>query len=436
MKVVLIVVSAFKPAMVADMQRARQLAWTMEEFGWQVEVLAPHPSEVRPDIIDDTSDGFFREDVPIFFFRSRMKWLWRLLGVKSLTWRTLVPLYRAGSRLLRSRRFDLIYFSTTSFPYFALGPVWKARFKIPFIVDYHDPWCPLQPRRLRASVKLRISVFAGRHLERSVISAAAGVVSVSPSYLRVLSERYGKKEPACLKKERAAVIPFGVLPQDFARIRSGTHPDGMPQRNHIVYVGAGGDVMRTSFMFLCRVLSQLNEIGDVSIGSFLVELFGTEAGWREGDPCTLSEIAARQGLSELVYEDPRRVSYGRSLELLMGAHGALILGVDDEGYIPSKLFSYSWSGKPLLAVVRRYSFAYHIFEANPRLGDVLWFDDGGGMEMSDAVLVAKKFLLAVKEGLVTDRLTEIRPYTAASMAGKHAALFDRCSLSAGVSRGA
>ena len=38
---VLLVTSSYAPTMIADMQRARQLAWQLPEAGWQVEILCP-----------------------------------------------------------------------------------------------------------------------------------------------------------------------------------------------------------------------------------------------------------------------------------------------------------------------------------------------------------------------------------------------------------
>ncbi len=41
---VLIVTSTYAPAMIADMHRARHLAWELPKLGWQVEILAPDVS--------------------------------------------------------------------------------------------------------------------------------------------------------------------------------------------------------------------------------------------------------------------------------------------------------------------------------------------------------------------------------------------------------
>ena len=54
--------------------------------------------------------------------------------------RALAGLSALGSRLLARRPFDVVFFSTTVFPAMALGPIWKRRFRIPYALDFQDPW--------------------------------------------------------------------------------------------------------------------------------------------------------------------------------------------------------------------------------------------------------------------------------------------------------
>ena len=52
---VLIVTSTYAPAMIADMHRARQLAWELPKLGWQVEILTPDVSYQPASCRDDDS---------------------------------------------------------------------------------------------------------------------------------------------------------------------------------------------------------------------------------------------------------------------------------------------------------------------------------------------------------------------------------------------
>ena len=86
-----------------------------------------------------------------------------------------------------------------------------------------------------------------------------------------------------------------------------------------------------------------------------IKIYGTNPFWRQGERRYLQSIAEEMGLSGLVIEQPKRVSYQRSLALAKGADGLLVLGVDDPNYQPSKLHTYLATGLPLLILAREGS---------------------------------------------------------------------------------
>lgn len=418
---VLIVVSAFKPAMIADMQRARMLAWELPKLGWDVEVLTPGASEVRPDIVENDSAEFFPPDVPIHTVGSFAKPLWNLLGSRTHTWRTLVPMYLKGRRLLQSGRFDLVYFSTTTFVYFALGARWWRKLHVPYVTDFHDPWRKEDRKSVRWRSRLAQSL--ANRLERSAVVNAAGLVAVSPPYIESLRRRYEADKPAWLAADRHAVVPFGALQSDLT-IAARTRETSGEIAVH--YVGAGGLIMRQSFELICNALAALRASGNSLIDRLRIRLFGTTYGWKVGDPKHLESIAQRAGVGDLVVENPERVSYRRSLELLLDADGVLILGVDDSGYMPSKLFAYALSGKPLLASLRRDSPAFAHFQEQPNLGHAIWFDSHERMPSAEAADVMNRFLQEASSRRTFDRSTALEPFLAPAMARRHAELFDAC----------
>ena len=149
-------------------------------------------------------------------------------------------------------------------------------------------------------------------------------------------------------------------------------------------------------------------------------------GWRVGDLRHLAELARKYGVSDLVSEHPKWVSYRRSLELLLESDGALILGVDDTGYMPSKLFSYALSGKPLLASLRRDSPAFAQFQSSPELGHALWFDKVVEMPTVDAMKILNDFIQEVVARKKFNRRAMLEPFLASTMALRHAQLFEAC----------
>jgi glycosyltransferase involved in cell wall biosynthesis len=415
--------------MIADMHRARQLAWELPSLGWDVEVLAPNASYQLSSCVDDDSAEFFSPGGVIHFVPQRWSSLFERVGLRSIGWRAIIPMLHEGNKLFGDGDFDLIYFSTTQFPLFLLGPLWKRRFGVPFVLDFHDPCYrqgPPAPVWARPSIKHLISRWISKYVESYATIGASGLIAVSPNYIDVLRRRYLHARPDWLDPRRNAVIPFGALPFDLDEVTSRlTSRDQTNEpKARIVYVGAGGPIMLRSFSFLCSVLSYLRQRLPELLEGISIELYGTLLGWRTGDQKHLIELARSQKLADVVREYPGRVSYRRSLELLVGSDGALILGVDDVGYMPSKLFTYALSGKPLLAAVREEGPAFAQFRRNPELGHALWFRESETMQLADAAVVVTAFLRDVIARRNSDRRAMLESFLARRMAECHADLFE------------
>jgi hypothetical protein len=419
--------------MTADMQRARQLAWELPKLDWEVEILCPDESYQRSPYVDNDSLLFFSPTASIHFVKAFYSAIFSTIGIGSIGWRALIPMLRAGRKLLKTRRFDLIYFSTTQFPLFLLGPIWQRWFGIPYVLDFQDPLYQesnTHPVWTKPSIKHAIANCLSKYVESWSTLSASGIISVSPNYCITLLRRYESKKPAWLGADRVAVIPFGVCSYDLEETsRSRAHEieeAGRPVR--IVYVGVGGPIMRRSFTLICRALSQARLQHPELVENIKIELYGTMLGWKEGDPCELENIAREQGVSEFVKEYPSRVTYRRSVELLLDCDGALVLGVDDVGYMPSKLFSYALSGKPLLASLHADGPAVAQLQNTPGLGHVLWFNESDEMVAADAENVMKQFLEEVVARRNFDRRAMLEPFLAATMAHRHVKLFEACLL--------
>jgi hypothetical protein len=426
---VLIVVSAYHPAVVADMHRARMLAWELPGAGWDVEVLTPAASEIRADVIEPESTPFFPPTIPVHEVGSTAREFFEWLGSRTHAWRTLWPVYQRGCELLRTGRFDLVYISTATFVYFALGSHWRRKFGVPYVLDFHDPW--VKEVRTEATVgrgwRGQLLRQIEHRLERSAVRAAAGLVAVSPHYVEALSARYASLSPPWLARGRHEVIPFGAMERDFDEARRCARPVHLDPTETktiaLIYVGAGGTLMARSFRLICCTLASLRHAGNPLVNRVRISLFGTMYGWQEGSPKILYDIAARESVRELVHESPQRVSYRAGLEILLAADGALILGVDDAGYMPSKLFSYALSGKPLLAALRRESPAYAHMQRSA-LGHVLWFDGGSDMPAREAGAIVGAFLEEAAARKSFNRIPALGPNLAPAMAARHAELFN------------
>ena len=428
---VLIVTSSYAPTMIADMQRARQLAWELPKLGWEVEVLGPSTEYQPGTCVDQDSIGFFSPDARIHYVPEMWPRLFRIAGIRSIGWRALLPMRLLGKRLLQQKHFDLIYISTAHFPLFLLGSMWQRQFGVPYVLDLHDPlykegsrhpvWA--QPR-----LKHRVSNVLTKHLEEHVVTSAKGLIAVSPNYIDTLCQRHGAKQPAWSLPGRCDAIPFSALPRDLCEaavgLVSNSERNGPPYR--IVYVGVGGSVMARSFSLFSRALSRLRMRSSSLCEGIRVELFGTMLGWQPGETLDLADIATKWGVGDLVRENPGRLSYRRSLEVLLQSDGALIFGVEDAGYMPSKLFGYALSGKPLLATLHREGPAFSMFQSIRDLGHALWIGQNVDMPLEEAMNVLETFLREVVARKIFDRCMNITPYLTPAMARRHRELFEAC----------
>src|SRR5262249_18579930 len=160
----------------------------------------------------------------------------------TIGWRALLPLWLAGNQLLAIKRFDLIYITTANYPLFMLGRLWRRRFGTPYILDLHDP--PYRESSNRPSwaqprLKHRVNSAISKRVEAQFITAAQGLVSVSPNYINEIRRRHEVRRPAWLSPGRSSVIPFSAFPQDLREAAAGivtkTNKEGPPYL--IVYVG-------------------------------------------------------------------------------------------------------------------------------------------------------------------------------------------------------
>jgi hypothetical protein len=179
------------------MHRVRLLLPYLFQQGIQADVLAVEAGQVAAPLDLWLAAGL-PKDVPIHRVRAlKLGWA-KIPGLGQLSRRALSALRRKGNLLLREGVFDLVYFSTTVFGVHLLGPEWKRKFGVPFVMDYQDPWVNDYYRshpRVRppgGRLKYAIMDWLHRRAEPQVLAACSGITSVSAAYPKQLIERYDR----------------------------------------------------------------------------------------------------------------------------------------------------------------------------------------------------------------------------------------------------
>lgn len=355
---VLIVSPHFPPVNAPDHQRVRMALPYLREFGWEAAVLA-----VRPEDVEATPDPDLSRTVPSDITVNRVPAvspkITRLFGLGSLAIRSLPFLWSRGNEILKSK-FDLIFFSTTLFPVTALGPYWRKRFGIPYVLDFQDPWLSDYHKRNGASEppggrrKYALSQRLARRLEPRVVREARHIISVSPAYPKVLQQRY----PG-LADSRFTVLPFGAPELDFELLERRPMPqtifNAQDGYTHWVYVGRGGKDMAFALRAFFRALGKVRAKNPFQWNKLRIHFIGTDYAPLGYGRKTIHPVAEECGVGDLVDEFPQRIPYFEGLACLRDATALIIPGSDDPGYTASKIYPNILAHKPLLGIFNQRS---------------------------------------------------------------------------------
>jgi hypothetical protein len=424
---VLIVSPHFAPINAADMQRTRLALPYLRATGWEPVVLAVAPDMVEGGVNEPLLEQTYPADIRVIRVRGIRPGATRWAGIGSLWLRCGRALRAAGEKLLGAEKFDLVFFSTTQFDAFMLGPRWKARFGVPYVLDYQDPWINDYYRRTGTPppggwLKFGFGQWRARRNEPSALREASGVVCVSGAYGAAFAGMY-----PWFKGSDATVIPFGAAQQDFATAR-GHRPadplvdfgDGMC---HLVYAGRCGPDMSTSLSVLFGAFRDFLAASPEEARRVRFHFIGTDYAPRPFGRDWAVPIAARFGVEAFVHEHCYRVPYFDALYYLIHADALVCLGSNDPTYSASKIFPYILAARPMLMILHDKS-PYSAISEELHCGLRFTFDERTDMERLQQDVAKSWFLDGGMRRLSEPAADALRQYTAEGMTAKIARLFD------------
>jgi len=290
----------------------------------------------------------------------------RRFGLGNVGLRALPSLLKHGTRLLRSEKFDLIFFSNTQFVTFPLGRLWKSWFGVPYVIDIQDPWRTDYYERKNSrdppgGWKYQFARLQAWLLEEWTYRRVNGVISVSPSYLDELGSRYN-----FFSSIPAEVIRFGASREDFVHVAKQELARPLFDRSHgeihLLYTGASGPVMPHSLTVLFDGLRRYREKFPEKANLLRFHFVGTSyVAPGSGQPSVLP-VAEACGVVDLVREIPHRIGHLEALRWQQQADVLLLPGSSDLAYSPSKLYPYFLTGRPILGLVFRNSVMENLLD--------------------------------------------------------------------------
>lgn len=349
MKRVLIVSPHFPPVDAVDMHRVRHGVNFYRDHGWQPTVLCVRPEQAGRSLVPDLLRTV-PEDIEVHAVDALPLSLTQRFGVRALGLRTLRAVYAAGNALLARGGYDLVFFSTTSFPLMPLGRLWKKKHGVPYVLDIQDPWASdYAGKGKRRGAKHSLMRAINRKLEQWTVPSASGIIAVSAGYVDELRDRY---EP--LRSRPARAIPFGFLPLDFEVANEAPLPALLRIAGkgglRGVYMGALDGAMDQAL----RVLLKGWQLGAEKYGEPFssMKMFFVGTSYANGAlaKAMVLPLASELGIRDVCYEQPERVPYFESLAGLLSADFLILPIRDSGGYVPSKLFPLLFLEKPIVAI--------------------------------------------------------------------------------------
>jgi len=430
---VLIVSPHFPPINAADHQRVRMSLPYFEEFGWEPHVLTVHPNYVE-GVQDPRLEQTVPDNIAIICTGALSVNYTRRIGLGSLGLRCLPYLLRAGNQILVKQKFDLVYFSTTMFPVMALGRRWHEHFRVPYILDFQDPWLsdyyqrPGSPKPPGGQFKYGFSQVMAQVLEPYAMRQVAHVISVSPGYPKTFLQRY-----PWLREGQFTVLPFGAAEQDFELLPTLNiqHKIFNPSdgKQHWVYVGRGGGDMAFALRAFFQALGQVREQEPEKLHNLRLHFVGTDYAPGNRAQKTVEPIATEYGVGNIVQELPQRIPYFEALQCLLDADALIVPGSDDPSYTASKIYPYILAKKPLLAIFHARSSVVDVLRTT-KAGIVVTFETGEELSNVSTKIIANWFKDLPPETPNSD-WEAFRPYTAQEMTRQQCAIFDQCIASNG-----
>lgn len=270
-----------------------------------------------------------------------------------------------GLKIIRRERINLIYATGNPWTSFVIAKYLSAISKIPFVVDFRDPWVlsAYSGTENRKGLKYSIS----KKIEKSCVTKASLVINVNKNITNIFKECYWNEN-----KAKFITITHGFDSDDFVGIKSREHSKFIISHIGTFYSHRKPDRLLEAINYLFKTNPNLRK-------KIEIRFIGIVGSFAE-------EIIIDNDLSDVVKIMPY-CSHKESINEMCNSHLLVLIQANVKGKkaetSTGKIYEYLASGRKIMALTSKYNEAVQIIKIN---------DAGVAIEPDNIKLIAETIL--------------------------------------------
>lgn len=353
MKNVLIIYPHWHPANLAGVHRPRLIGNFLPEHGWHPIILT-----VKEEFFEETPDLDFKKTFRDHYEVHRVdaKPLTKVRIFGDIGIRSFSQLYRGAKKIIEEKKIDFIWIPVPSYYPALLGRRLYSKYKIPYGIDYIDPWVRDMKNYPSSGLRQRLALGIAKVLEPIAVKKAALISGVAKAYYQGVLDRNDKKGNML-----DVAMPYGFDPKDHD-IQLDIDTPWQDEKDVIPYIYAGA-FLPNSASFFHSFFKTIKKFRNNNTWHSNIKLYFIGTGLYPGT--TIQDIANTYGLNDIVIEKRERLPFLNILYFLSQAKGVLAIGSPSPHYTASKIFQSILSKRPVFAFFHEKSTVVDILtEAN------------------------------------------------------------------------
>jgi hypothetical protein len=374
---VLIIYPHWYPANLAGVHRPRLTGNFLKEFAWKPIVLTVDQKyyEEKPD---PDFEQTFSQDVKVQRVGAFPITRPRIIGDIGL--RAFFQLYKGALKIIQSKHIDFIWIPIPSFYTALLGRLIYRKTKVPYGIDYIDPW--VRDISLRKDWRHRMSNLLAKLLEPIAVKKASLITGVSYEYYKPVLERNfwrtdkqlndsitqrpNNSTTSQLNDSTTPQIniiyksfPYGFDPKDHQIKLDNIQYPWRSEVNIKPWIYAGA-FLPNSRLFVKLMFEAIAELRNEGKWDESIRLFFIGTGTYSGK--SITQYAQEAGVGEFVHEDRNRFPYLHVLNFLSASDTVMVIGSTEKHYTASKVYQSLLSERPVWTVFHEESSAVSVLE--------------------------------------------------------------------------